>query len=61
MAVDHFDKNAQPKVYTYMRELTPSEQEDDSLKYFKKRLYKEMGHYWCRYGNADTMKLHFVL
>jgi tetratricopeptide (TPR) repeat protein len=60
-AVEHFDKNAHPKVYTYMRDLIPDEQEQDSLKAFKERLFREMGHYWCRYGNADTMKLHFVL
>ncbi|MDR2474845.1 MAG: hypothetical protein LBD45_03210, partial [Bacteroidales bacterium] len=60
-ALEGFDQNAQPKVYTYMRDLEPSEQEQDSLKAFKDRLYHDMGHYWCRYGNTDTMRLHFVL
>jgi tetratricopeptide (TPR) repeat protein len=60
-AVTHFEQNAQPKVYTYMKDLAPDEQEDDSLKSLKERLYKDMGHFWCRYGNSDTMKLHFVL
>ena len=61
VAIDGFNNNAQPKVYTYMRDLAPDDWEEDSLITFKERLYREMGHYWCRYGNADTMKLHFVL
>ena len=60
-AIEHFEKTSQPKIYTYMRDLAAGEQEEDSLTAFKKRLYNDMGHYWCRYGNSDTMKLHFVL
>ncbi|MDR1527593.1 MAG: hypothetical protein LBS46_08015, partial [Dysgonamonadaceae bacterium] len=61
VALDQFDKNARPKVYAYIRDLLPDEQEDDSLNAFKHRLYRDLGHYWCRYGNTDTMKLHFVM
>jgi tetratricopeptide (TPR) repeat protein len=61
VAVSHFEQNAQPKIFTYMRDLAAEERETEDLAAFKKRLYDDMGHYWCRYGNTDTMKLHFVL
>ncbi len=50
-----------PKSYVYCRDLQEGEQESAELAAFKKRLFDEMGHYWCRYGNRDTMQLHFVM
>ena len=50
-----------PKSYIYMRDLQPGEEESAELSAFKKRLFEEMGHYWCRYDNRDSMQLHFVM
>ena len=61
VALDHFEKSSQPKIYTYMKDLVDGEEEEENLTAFKGRLYRDMGHYWCRYGNTDTMKLHFVM
>ena len=61
VATEEFKKHASPKVYAYMKDLAEDEQEQPELTVFKKRLFDEMGHYWCRYGNTDTMQLHFVM
>lgn len=61
VAVDQYLRGDQPKVYTFMRNLEGNEQEEGSLIKFKERLYNELGHYWCRYGNSDTLLLNFVL
>ena len=61
VATEEFKMHASPKVYAYMKDLAEDEQEQPELTAFKKRLFDEMGHYWCRYGNTDTMQLHFVM
>lgn len=61
VATEEFIRHASPKVYVYCKDLQPGEQESPELVEFKKRLYEEMGHYWCRYSNRDTMQLHFVM
>ena len=61
VATEEFKKHASPKVYTYCKDLQPGEEESPELKEFKKRLFEELGHYWCRYDNNDTMQLHFVM
>ncbi len=61
VAIEKFKKNASPKVYTYCKDLMPGEVESEELKAFKKRLLDELGHYWCRYNNIDSMQLHFVM
>lgn len=61
VATEEFKRHASPKVYAYMKDLAKDEQEQPELTEFKERLFKEMGHYWCRYGNIDTMQLHFVM
>ena len=50
-----------PKSYVYCKDIKSGEQESKELQEFKKRLFDEMGHYWTRYNNGDTMRLHFVL
>lgn len=50
-----------PKSYVYMRDIQPGEEESAELAAFKKRLFEEMGHYWSRYNNRDSMQLHFVM
>ena len=61
VATEEFKKHASPKVYTYCKDLKEGEQESPELTEFKRRLFNEMGHYWSRYNNRDSMQLHFVL
>jgi len=61
VASQEFKDHASPKVYTYCKELKPGEEETPELKEFKKRLFKEMGHYWCRYDNRESLQFQFVM
>ncbi len=61
VATEEFRKHASPKVFVYCKDLQPGETESAELAEFKRVLYQELGHYWCRYGNSDTMQLHFVM
>ena len=56
-----FDEQASPKIYTYIKDLEAGESESRELAEFKRLMLEELGHYWCRYSNFDTMQLHFVL
>lgn len=56
-----FDEQASPKIYTYIKDLEAGESESRDLAEFKRLMLEELGHYWCRYSNFDTMQLHFVL
>ena len=61
IATEEFRKHASPKIYAYCKDLQPGQNESTELTAFKKRLLEEMGHYWCRYNNRDSMQLHFIL
>ena len=61
VATEEFLKKGLPKAYVYCKDLKNGEVESEELSEFKKRLYDEMGHYWSRYANRDTMQLHFVM
>lgn len=61
VATEEFRKHASPKIYTYCKDLQPNQRESPELTAFKKRLFEEMGHYWCRYSNSDSLQLHFVM
>ncbi len=61
VATEEFRKHASPKVYTYCKDLAEGEQELPELTEFKRKLFEEMGHYWSRYNNRDSMQLHFVM
>ena len=61
IATEEFKKHASPKVYTYCKDLQEGELESPELIEFKQRLFEELGHYWCRYNNRDSMQLHFVM
>jgi len=61
VAMDEYSKKQRPVVYTYSRNLTPEEEETEELQLFKRDLLEKMGRDWCRYGNNDTLKLHFLL
>lgn len=60
-ASEQFKATASPKVYTFCKDLKPGEEETPELKEFKKRLFDEMGHYWCRYDNRESLHLQFVM
>ena len=60
VAVDSFRLNGKPKVYAFIRDLAPGEVESADLASFKERLSKELGHYWCGYGNIDTLMLEVI-
>ena len=60
-ASEQFKATASPKVYTYCKDLKPGEEESPELKEFKERLFNEMGHYWCRYDNRESLHLQFVM
>ena len=61
IATEEFRKKSLPKTYVYCKDLKDGETESSELKKFKQRLIEEMGHYWSRYSNRDTMQLHFVM
>ena len=61
VASEEFKKHASPKVYTYCKDLQPDEVESTELAEFKKRLFDEMGHYWCRYDCRESLQLQFVM
>ena len=61
VATEEFKKKTSPKVYTYCKDLQENEVESPELAEFKERLFNEMGHYWSRYNNRDSMQLHFVM
>lgn len=61
VATDEFRKHSSPKIYTYCKDLQPNQHESPELVAFKKRLFEELGHYWCRYNNRDSMQLHFIM
>ena len=60
-ASEKFKATASPKVYTFCKDLKPGEEETPELTEFKKRLFKEMGHYWCRYDNRESLQFQFVM
>ena len=62
VATEEFRRTGKtPKSYVYCRDLQPGDEESAELKEFKRRLFDEMGHYWSRYNNRDSMQLHFVM
>lgn len=61
VASEKFKKQASPKIYTYFKDLQSDEQESHELTLFKKKLFDELGYYWCKYNNKDTMQLHFIM
>ena len=61
IATEEFRKKSHPKTYVYCKDIKDGDTESSELKEFKQRLIDEMGHYWSRYSNRDTMQLHFVM
>lgn len=61
VASEEFKQHASPKVFTFCKDLQPGEEESPELTEFKKRLFEEMGHYWCRYDTRESLQLQFVM
>ena len=61
VASEEFKTKTSPKVYTYCKDLQPGEEETPELIEFKKHLFDEMGHYWCRYDSRESLQLQFVM
>ncbi len=61
VATEEFKKHVSPKIYTYCKNLKPDEVESPELIEFKKRIVEELGHYWCRYDNRESLQLHIVM
>lgn len=51
--------NNPQKLYVFFKE--PSEDIADALRDFKANFENKYGHFFCRFENADTMNLHFIL
>ena len=61
VAKEEFKKKSLPKAYVYCKDINEGDSESKELTEFKERLINEMGHYWSRYANEDSMQLQFVL
>lgn len=61
VASEEFKQHASPKVFTFCKDLQSEEKESVELVEFKKRLFEELGHYWCRYDTRESLQLQFVM
>lgn len=62
IAIEQYNKSRQtPMILVFLKDLTPTDIEDDSLKSFKSRLANDLGHYWARFNHTDKLKLDIVL
>ncbi len=59
-AYDELKKGNNPqRLYVFFKE--PSADITESLKEFKASFVNRYGHFFCKFENADTMNLHFIL
>ena len=61
IASEEFKEHASPKVFAFCKDIRSGEEESPELAEFKKRLFDEMGHYWCRYDTRESLHLQFVM
>ena len=62
IAIDQYNKSRQtPMILVFLKDLMPTDIEDDTLKSFKSRLATDLGHYWARFNHTDKLKLDIVL
>lgn len=62
VAIEEYKKTqTKPKTYVFCRDLAEGEKETEELANFKKRLSQELGYYWIRYGNNDSLCFQFVM
>jgi len=56
-ALSSFRDVGKPKIVTFVREVPEETTIDEDLSVFLNRLGQDMGHFWNRYGQIDTLKL----
>lgn len=61
VASEAFREKASPKVYVFLKDLQQGEEASPELSEFKRHLFEEMGHYWCRYDTRDSLQFQFVM
>jgi hypothetical protein len=59
-ALDNFKKSGTPKIYFYMKNLAPDEEETEELKKFKQDYLQSLHHFPCRYDTYEGMKSTFM-
>ncbi len=59
-ALNAFKENGQPYIYTYFKQLS-SEEKEDSVLQFEKRLDEQMGHYYSTFVHFESLKLDILL
>ena len=61
VATEQFKEKASPKIFAFCKDIKQDEEESEELKAFKKQLFDEMGHYWCRYDSRESLQFQFVM
>ena len=61
IAKDEREEKGTPKPYVYCRDLQEGEEEDQTLKDFKKYLFKELKYFFCSYNSEECLNLQFVM
>jgi tetratricopeptide (TPR) repeat protein len=62
VALEEFCKRGGPKVYVYCEELEKvGKHATKELEEFQTRLSQELGYYWFRYDNRESMQFQFVM
>ena len=61
IAKDEREEKGTPKPYVYCRDLQEGEEEDQTLKDFKKYLFEELKYFFCSYNSEECLNLQFVM
>lgn len=62
IAIEQYNKSRQtPMILVFLKDLMPTDIEDESLKLFKFRLANDLGHYWACFNHTDKLKLDIIL
>lgn len=56
-----FQHHAQPKIYTYFKEIGSDERVEEDVLDFMKMLDRELGHYYSQFSSIDSVKLDLIL
>lgn len=56
-----FREKASPIVYVFLKDLQSGEEASRELEEFKRHLFEDMGHYWCRYDTRESLQFQFVM
>ena len=61
IAKDEREEKGTPKPYVYCRDLQEGEEEDQTLKDFKKYLFEKLKYFFCSYNSEECLNLQFVM